>query len=72
MNFWQDVYTVWLRDMLTFRRRIGRALLSSTVMPLLLLTAFGWGLGRGVHVAGGRYIDFVVPGILAQCAGIRC
>jgi ABC-type polysaccharide/polyol phosphate export permease len=38
------------------------------VMPVLYLVTFGWGLGRGMNVGGSRYLDFVLPGILALSA----
>jgi ABC-type multidrug transport system permease subunit len=58
-------YTVLSREMLTLRRRFLRYVLSGMVNPLLLLVAFGWGLGRGIHVEGMDYLQFIVPGIIA-------
>ncbi len=54
--------------MMLIRKKPWRFLASSLVMPLLYLVTFGWGLGRGMNAGGGRYLDFVLPGILALSA----
>ncbi len=54
--------------MLLIRKKPWRFLASSLVMPVLYLVTFGWGLGRGLSVSGARYLDFVLPGILALSA----
>ncbi len=65
MNF----YPVFWKDMLLIRKKPWKFLASSMIMPLLYLVTFGWGLGRGMHMAGGgRYLDFVLPGLLAMSA----
>jgi ABC-2 type transport system permease protein len=64
MNF----YPIFWKEMMLIRKKPWRFLASSMVMPLLYLLTFGWGLGRGMQVAGGRYLDFVLPGILALSA----
>ena len=58
-------FTVFSREMLTLRRRFLKYILSGMINPLLLLIAFGWGLGRGIDVEGMDYIQFIVPGIIA-------
>ncbi len=63
-----DAYVVFLREFITFRRRFFRYLVSGLVNPLLLLTAFGWGLGRNINLEGVSYLQFVVPGIIALSA----
>lgn len=50
------------------RKKPWRFLASSMVMPLLYLVTFGWGLGRGMNMGGGNYLEFVLPGILALSA----
>jgi ABC-2 type transport system permease protein len=60
-----DIWTVFWRDWLVLKRRIGRFILSRMVSPVLYLIAFGWGLGRNVQVNQGNYLDFIVPGIIA-------
>lgn len=67
MNFY-DMYTVFWRDWLVLDRRLGKFILSRMVTPILYLVAFGWGLGRGIQMNGGSYLDFIVPGIMAMNA----
>lgn len=64
MNF----YPIFWKEMMLIRKKPWRFLASSMVMPLLYLLTFGWGLGRGMNVGGGSYLDFVLPGILALSA----
>ncbi len=64
MNF----YPIFWKEMLLIRKKPWRFIASSLVMPVLYLVTFGWGLGRGMIVSGGRYLDFVLPGILALSA----
>jgi ABC-2 type transport system permease protein len=64
MNF----YPILWKEMMLIRKKPWRFLASSLVMPVLYLVTFGWGLGRGMNVGGGRYLDFVLPGILALTA----
>jgi ABC-2 type transport system permease protein len=64
MNF----YPIIWKEMLLIRKKPWRFLASSMVMPLLYLVTFGWGLGRGMNVGGGTYLEFVLPGILALSA----
>ncbi len=56
------------KEMLLIRKKPWRFLASSMVMPLLYLVTFGWGLGRGMNVGGGAYLEFVLPGIMALAA----
>ena len=60
-----DFIVVFERELLTFRRRFWRYFFAGMVNPLLLLTAFGWGLGRGIKLEGVSYLNYVVPGIIA-------
>ncbi|MBC8014720.1 MAG: ABC transporter permease [Sporomusaceae bacterium] len=60
-----DIWTVFWRDWLVLRRRMGRFILTRMVSPVLYLIAFGWGLGRSIQVNQGSYLDFIVPGIIA-------
>jgi ABC-2 type transport system permease protein len=61
----QDIATVFWRDWIVLRERMGTFIFSRMVTPVLYLVAFGWGLGRNFQVGGGSYLDFIVPGILA-------
>lgn len=61
-------YPVFLREMMLFRRRFLRLgyFFSAMFAPLLYLLAFGLGLGHRVQIAGGRYLDFLLPGLVAM------
>jgi ABC-2 type transport system permease protein len=64
MNF----YPIFWKELLLIRKKPWRFLASSLVMPVLYLVTFGWGLGRGMNVGNGTYLEFVLPGILALSA----
>ena len=64
MNF----YPIIWKEMMLIRKKPWWFLASSMVMPVLYLVTFGWGLGRGMNVGGGTYLEFVLPGILALSA----
>jgi ABC-type polysaccharide/polyol phosphate export permease len=64
MNF----YPIFWKEMMLIRKKPWRFFASSLVMPVLYLVTFGWGLGRGMNIGGGRYLEFVLPGILALSA----
>jgi len=64
MNF----YPIIWKELMLIRKKPGRFLAASLVMPVLYLVTFGWGLGRGMNVGNGTYLDFVLPGILALSA----
>lgn len=61
----QDIWTVFWRDWIVLRRRLGRYILTRMITPVLYLIAFGWGLGKSVDVGQGNYLNFVLPGIMA-------
>lgn len=63
-----DFYTVFWREMVVLKRTFLKFFASRLVSPLLYLVAFGWGLGRGIKMDGGSYLEFVVPGIVALSA----
>jgi len=63
-----DFYTVFWREMVVLKRTFSKFFASRLVSPLLYLVAFGWGLGRGLKMNGGDYLEFVVPGIIALSA----
>jgi ABC-2 type transport system permease protein len=64
MNF----YPILWKEMMLIRKKPWRFIASSLVMPILYLVTFGWGLGRGMNLGGGTYLEFVLPGILALSA----
>ncbi|HOK06243.1 MAG TPA: ABC transporter permease [Syntrophales bacterium] len=61
-------YPVFLREMLHFRRKFFKLgyLFSAMVAPLIYLAAFGFGLGRSVHIDRGDYLAFLLPGLVAM------
>lgn len=63
-----EFYTVFWREMIVLKRTFYKFFASRLVSPLLYLVAFGWGLGRGIRMDGGNYLEFVVPGIIALSA----
>lgn len=60
-----DIWTVFWRDWLVLKRRLGRYILSRMISPVLYLVAFGWGVGRSIAFGQSSYLDFIVPGIIA-------
>jgi ABC-type multidrug transport system permease subunit len=60
-----QVWTVFWRDWIVLKRRLGRYILARMISPVLYLVAFGWGLGRHITINHGSYLDFIVPGIIA-------
>lgn len=60
--------TIFLKDMLLFKRRLLRLgyVLSTLFAPLLYLVAFGLGLGKSVAMRQGSYLDFLLPGLVAM------
>jgi ABC-2 type transport system permease protein len=64
MNF----YPIIWKEMILIRKKFWRFLASSLVMPILYLATFGWGLGRGMNMGGGTYLEFILPGIIALSA----
>lgn len=72
MNNLRAVYSIWLRDLIRYRRDKYRVI-SSLAQPALFLFVFGNGLARGlsmsVEKAGGGsedYVTFIFPGILGM------
>jgi ABC-2 type transport system permease protein len=68
MRFFMNFYPIFWKEMMIIRKKPWRFIASSLIMPVLYLVTFGWGLGRGMNVSGGRYLEFVLPGILALSA----
>jgi ABC-type multidrug transport system permease subunit len=64
-KIFMDSYSVLWADLRFLRRQWWRTLSMSLMSPILYLLAFGWGLGRGIHVEGVSYLEFVIPGIIA-------
>jgi ABC-2 type transport system permease protein len=61
----QDVYTVWLREMVKFTRARSR-IVSSLAMPFVWLIILGFGFSSAVSIPGLPYIGFLAPGIIGM------
>lgn len=69
------VYSIWLRDVIRYRRDRYR-LIGSIAQPALFLFVFGNGLSRGLTIRGGitgglvpgaeNYVVFIYPGIIGM------
>jgi ABC-2 type transport system permease protein len=66
-------HPIFLREILLFKRRLLRLgfVLSTMLTPLLYLLVFGVGLGKRVSIAGGNYLDYLLPGLLAVTSMIN-
>ncbi|MTJ81489.1 MAG: ABC transporter [Telmatospirillum sp.] len=62
----RPLLAVYLREMLLLRRRFWRVCLGMSVSPVLYVIAFGYALGAGSPVGGLRYLDFLIPGLVAM------
>lgn len=61
-----DIFTVWLREMIRFWRAKSR-LIGSLAMPFFWLAIMGVGFGRIVPSVGGvNYTEFLLPGIIGM------
>src|ERR1017187_2728346 len=67
--------TSLVRDSLTMAARCARmsrrnldALLTSLILPVMLMVMFVYLFGGAIHT-GTRYVTYVVPGVLLLCAG---
>ena len=62
------IYILWLRQLKRYWRSKSR-IIGSLGQPILYLLGFGFGMG-GMYAkaGGGDYINFLVPGIIAQAA----
>ncbi len=53
------------------RQRLPRMLPSMAVSPLLYMVAFGYAMGGHQLVGGHRYVDFLLPGLIAMSSMIQ-
>ena len=71
MTFFKEVYAVAWGDLRFMRHNVKNILISSLMLPVLYLLAFGYGLKAGdVDIFNDGsvmipYLDFVIPGIIA-------
>lgn len=64
MTLLQDIYTIWLREILRYKKN-WRYLIFQFVFPLILIIIIGFGLGNIVTLGKNlSYIDFLSSGFL--------
>jgi ABC-2 type transport system permease protein len=68
LNSIRDIYSVLWVDLRFLSRNWLKTLATTLIAPVLYLLAFGYGLGQGINIDGFRYLDFVIPGIVALTA----
>ncbi|MDG6242933.1 MAG: ABC transporter permease [Methanolobus sp.] len=59
------VFTLWIREMLRYKRSRSR-IIGSLATPLLFLVIMGSALGSSMTISSGRYIDYMAPGIIGM------
>lgn len=66
-------YPIFLREMLLYKRRLLRIgfLISTMVVPVIYLVAFGYGLGSNVRLQGTGYLAFLIPGLVSMSSMIN-
>lgn len=64
-----DTWTITRRNLMRYIR-LPRLLFFSSVQPIMFLLlfdyVFGGAIGTSIRVPGGKYIDYLLPGIMAQ------
>ncbi len=67
--FWvlTDLITMVERN-ITRYRRVPQLLIFSTIQPVMFLLLFTYVFGGAIRTGGGSYINYLLPGILAQSA----
>lgn len=63
-----DALTLTARCVRISRRQLD-ALLTSLLLPVLLMVVFVVLFGGAIHTGAGGYVSYVVPGVLVLCAG---
>ena len=72
MSVIMDSFRVSWIDMRYVRRNILAVLITTSVIPLLYMFAFGFGLGKGMTVDGRDYLSFMIPGVIALSTLTGC
>ncbi|MCC8180936.1 MAG: ABC transporter permease [Planctomycetes bacterium] len=57
---------IYLRELLILKRRLPKQIAAAAISPLLYLLTFGYALGGRLDVGGHRYIEFLLPGLVAM------
>lgn len=64
-------YAVYYREMLIVRRRLPQMIPSMAVSPLLYMMAFGYAMGDQKMMEGHRYLEFLLPGLIAMSSMVQ-
>lgn len=57
---------IYLRELIILRRRLKKQVSAATIAPLLYMVTFGYALGGRLEMDGHRYIEFLLPGLIAM------
>lgn len=60
-----DAIAVTWRNLIAYRR-VPQLLVFSTIQPVIFVLLFRYVFGGAVAVPGGRYVDYLIPGIFVQ------
>ncbi|MHB8334957.1 MAG: ABC transporter permease [Acidimicrobiales bacterium] len=60
-----DIWTIARRNLLTLIR-IPISLVFAIVQPVMFVLLFRYVFGGAIHIAHGKYVNFLIPGILVQ------
>ena len=61
----RDAFAVAGRNLIAYRR-IPQLLVFSSIPPVIFVIMFRYVFGGAINVPGGRYVDFLMPGIFVQ------
>lgn len=63
--FWSDLLVMIERNMVKYVR-LPQLIVFSSIQPIMFLLLFTYVFGGAIHTGSGAYIDYLLPGILAQ------
>ena len=72
MTIIADSFRVAWIDFMFIKRNLIVVLVTSLVLPLLYIMAFGYGFGNGAKVDGFDYIAFMIPGVISMSTMTSC
>ena len=66
-NSFSDIWTITKRNLMRFRRT-PEIVIFSSIQPIMFLLLFNYVFGGAINASGVKYINFLLPGIMAQNA----
>lgn len=66
--FFHDTLVMTQRCLLLSKRNLD-TILTSIILPVLMMTLFVYVFGGAIHVGNDSYVNYIVPGIILQCIG---